>query len=200
MWFIGTHSDVAGGDDPTHYNDCADITFAWMVEQCQGFLEFDGIYLAEVREDSQLRLREDREPGTSPTVGASGETHAATGSGTPAAPQSRYAMGHITDTFTKYYRILGSSYRKPGQYFRGDQKKGDTNQRIHPSVRIRRAKMPQQWEPPALRGFQVMPDPERLGYWVWKKGDIKIPEYPVGACVKKENAPLKNTVLASGEG
>lgn len=170
---MGAHRDSAGGGDANGFNECADITFTWMVEQCQGLLGFDSTYLAELAKQAQLRLLKDFEPTADPKSSMRPKLQAATTPSTPEVSHSRYATGPISDTFTGIYKLFGSTYRRPGQYFSDDLK---TNESIHPSVRMRRIKVPS-WQPPALDSFQVKRVP---GHWVWKKGAVEIPEYPIG--------------------
>ena len=111
-----------------------------------------------------------------------------------------YAAGHISDSFTGIFMTGESTHRKPGQYFNGDSK-GLTNESMHPSVRIRRLKIPL-WTPPSLRGFEAKEDPNSPGTWIWSKklpnGIIEeIPEYKIE---EKDDMQVKPVLPSTSEG
>ena len=187
IWFAGVHSDVAGGGDPSGYNEQSDLTFAWMVEQCKDLLVFDSEYV-RVQTTGHTDYRQND---IANKVSAAVPAAAAAATGTDVASVKSalarsdssmlgYAAGPLSDSFKGIFRAGGSTHRKPGQYF-DDDSKGPTNEFMHPSVRIRRLKLPL-WTPPSLKGFEAKEDPDSPGTWIWSKKlpngtVVRIPEY-----------------------
>lgn len=118
VWFPGAHSNIGGGYDD---QQIATITFAWMVAQCQPFLDFDLDYVVDQWEDVEdyQKHHEDR--------------------------SRPWSFGTIFDGITSTYALLGTSTRKPGRYTMIDPSTGketdepliDTREYIHPCVRAR---------------------------------------------------------------
>lgn len=118
VWFPGAHSNIGGGYDD---QQIATITFAWMVAQCQPFLDFDLDYVIDQWEDVEdyEKQHEDR-----------------------ARP---WSFGTIFSGVTASYAALGTMVRKPGRYTVMDPVNGketnepliDTREYIHPCVRAR---------------------------------------------------------------
>lgn len=117
----------------------SDITLAWMIDQCHGLLAFDPEY---------VQVETQRRPAMRKEAIIQANPKAIVG----------WAAGYIHDSFEGVYRFGLSRYRTPGQYTVNDFKKtdlkGDTNEMVHPSVRVRMMKVPS-WKPPALEGFEV---------------------------------------------
>ncbi len=118
VWFPGAHSNVGGGYDD---QQIATITLAWMVAQCQPFLDFDLDYIVDQWEESEEyhKRHEDR---TRP-----------------------WSFGTIFTGITALYSFGGTAIRKPGRYCYVDPITGketdealiDTREYIHPCVRSR---------------------------------------------------------------
>jgi hypothetical protein len=200
-WFAGVHGDVAGGDDPSGYNEQSDITFAWMVEQCKNHLFFDPEYVRVQTTGHAGYRQKDITKKVSAAEPAAGTDASSVKSALATSDTSvlGYAAGPLGDSFTGIYKAGGSTYRKPGQYL-DDDSKGPTNEFIHPSVRIRRLKIPL-WTPPSLSGFEAKEDPNAPGTWTWSKKlpngtVINIPEYKIE---QKEDVQVK-TVPGAQEG
>ncbi|KAF2487990.1 hypothetical protein BDY17DRAFT_314772 [Neohortaea acidophila] len=118
VWFPGAHSNVGGG-----YNDqqIATITLAWMIAQCQPFLDFDLDYVLDQWEESE-GYEEEHAPETRP-----------------------WSFGEIFTGITAAYALGGTSIRSPGRYTLIDPENGkstgepliNTREFIHPCVRAR---------------------------------------------------------------
>ena len=118
VWFPGAHSNIGGG-----YNDqqIATITLAWMVAQCQPFLDFDLDYVIDQWDDNEQFY----------------EKH-----GEKVRP---WSFGTILDGLAGVYAAGGMATRKPGRYCATDPNNGkatdepliDTREYIHPCVRSR---------------------------------------------------------------
>ena len=203
-WFAGVHSDVAGGGDPSGYSEQGDLTFAWMVEQCKGLLFFDPKYVrVQTAGHAGYRQKDIAKKVSSATPPSAGTDTASVKSALATSDSSLlgYAAGHLSDSFTGIFRAGGSIHRKPGQYF-NDDIKGLTNETMHPSVRIRRLKMPLSWTPPSLKGFEAKEDPNSPGTWIWSKKlpngiVVKIPEYKIE---EKDDMQVKSVLADTSEG
>jgi len=203
-WFAGVHSDVAGGADPSGYSEQSDLTFAWMVEQCKGLLFFDPEYV-RVQTAGHAGYREKDiakkvSTATPPSAGTD-PTSVKSALATSDSSLLGYAAGPLSDSFTGIFMAGGSTHRKPGQYFNVDSK-GLTNESMHPSVRIRRLKMPLSWTPPSLKGFEAKDDPNSPGTWIWSKKlpdgiVVEIPEYKIK---EKDNMQVKLVLAGTSEG
>ena len=194
-WFAGVHTDVGRGYDDHVPGDIADITFAWMVDQCRHLLAFN-----EEKVLSMLDKGDFKEP-----VGewarrerARREFKAKTW-GLADLHASRPA-----DPVDLMYRLSGTKARTPGQYVFKAQESGSspsgrdfvteskilprrigsgafagspkgiskfdpvwTSEVIHPSVRVRLTQDPM-YNPPALKDFKLRYD-EANSRWTWTK-------------------------------
>ena len=203
IWFAGVHGDVAGGADPSGYNEQSDLTFAWMVEQCKGLLVFDPEYVRVQTTGHAGYRQKDIAKKVSAATPPSAGTDMTSVKSTLATSDSSllgYAAGPLSDSFTGIFRAGGSTHRKPGQYFRDDSK-GPTNEFMHPSVRIRRLKVPL-WTPPSLKGFEAKEDPNSPGTWIWSKNlpngtVVEVPEYKIE---EKDDMHVKSVLPATLEG
>lgn len=181
--YSNLYSDLAGGGHESGHNECANITFAWMFQQCKHLLTFDPDYVrAAIVPYSGSQDAPPTTDNASDTNSVAQLRHAKV-SPNDIEPHLGYAAGPVSNSFTGIFRLGGSTYRTPGQYLIDETERGDTNEFIHPSVRLRRAKLPD-WKPPGLSGFDTMPDPKRPGSWVWSKTlkdgtVIEIPEYDI---------------------
>ncbi|KAI7234736.1 hypothetical protein KC330_g4684 [Hortaea werneckii] len=118
VWFPGAHANVGGG-----YEDqqIATISLAWMMAQCQQFLDFDIDYLLDQWEDAE-DYYEKQEEKIRP-----------------------WSFGRIWDGLSGIYVAGGMKIRTPGRYTAIDPTNGkptddpleDTHEYIHPSVRAR---------------------------------------------------------------
>ena len=167
-WFPGVHTDVGGGYDHEKFAEFSDMTFAWMIDQCEGLLAFEDKYIKDqtqqrplIRQQNLIEKLIKKDPGEG--VG--------------------WAMGYIHDSFEHIFMLGSSKYRTPGQYNpsgSGDLVAGNMES-IHPSVRVRMMKMPS-WKFPALEGFEAV---RHDGEWKWVKNikgsekPVIIPEYPI---------------------
>ena len=118
VWFPGAHANI-GGSYPDQ--QIATITLAWMVAQCQPFLDFDLDYVIDQWED----------------VEDYGKHHD--------GQARQWSFGKIFDGVTAVYALAGRMIRKPGRYCFVDPETGaatdeplfDTHEYIHPCVRAR---------------------------------------------------------------
>lgn len=86
---------------------------------------------------------------------------------------------HLFVLFLKHIPFL-RSYRTPGEYKPLNAKEGvgKTNEHIHPSVAYRQAEH-KTYRPEALNGFVRSKKNAKKHVYVWKKGDVVIPEYVI---------------------
>ena len=179
-WFAGVHTDVGRGYDDHIPGDTADITFAWMVDQCRGLLAFNEDMVSKMLEKGDFK-----EP-----VGARAERKRARRE----EEAKTWGVADIhtrrpTDPVDFLYNLCGLKTRTPGKYVfkaQGDARlkrrfitglepskdipKFDpvwTSEVIHPSVRMHVMYDPT-YKPIALRGFRLSYD-EARGRWTWIK-------------------------------
>ncbi|KAK4893498.1 hypothetical protein LTR27_008180 [Elasticomyces elasticus] len=118
VWFPGAHSNIGGGYEE---QQMATITLAWMMAQCQPFLDFDVDYLLDEWEqvdEYYEKMKEKPRP---------------------------WGFGEIFDGLTGIYALGGVKVRTPGRYCAVDPTNGkptkdpleDTMEYIHPVVRAR---------------------------------------------------------------
>ncbi|KAG8772821.1 hypothetical protein FRC19_000117 [Serendipita sp. 401] len=156
VWFPGVHTDVGGGYSRS-YKDMSDITFAWMVDRCKGFLKFRPI------RDLHEELRQ-------PSVSIPDPVYEADKPmpGPPAC--NGWAMSILHDEAKSLkFRAGGAAVRIPGQYYldKKHEELGtelETREGIHASVRMRLMKDPT-WRPAALAGFKPMMHDDGRYYW-----------------------------------
>ncbi len=118
VWFPGAHANVGGGYDD---QQIATISLAWMVAQCQPFIDFDEDYIFEEWEKVE-DFYEKHESKPRP-----------------------WSFGRIWDGMSAVYALGGMEVRKPGRYCATDPTNGkethepliDTREYIHPCVRAR---------------------------------------------------------------
>lgn len=118
VWFPGAHSNIGGG-----YEDqqIATISLAWMMAQCQPFIDFDLDYVHDQWEDVEDYQEK------------------AYGKIRP------WSFGKIFSGLEGIYALGGSKVRTPGRYCATDPTNGkptddpliDTHEYIHPSARAR---------------------------------------------------------------
>ncbi|KAG9002322.1 hypothetical protein FRB93_011748 [Tulasnella sp. JGI-2019a] len=207
-WFPGVHVNSGGGSDknllalvsqdnateggsPAAFNEetdmeeLADITFAWMVDQCRPFLSFDSQYLAQTATQHKNLLKARHHP----------------------EPAPGYAVGPIKDSYIPIlgYFMGGSSFRTPGQY--NDRNKNydpnyisyDTNECFHPSVRARWQALGMKWKPSPIHGWDAQyvkskRDKKHTG-WIWVKKlpngkEVEIPECRIDCDAKSMERQL----------
>ncbi|KAK3712944.1 hypothetical protein LTR37_008829 [Vermiconidia calcicola] len=118
VWFPGAHSNVGGGYDD---QQIATITLAWMIAQCQPFLDFDLDYVLDLWDDTeQFYEKEDEKV-------------------------RPWSFGYIENGTNAVFALGGTAIRKPGRYCAYDPTNGretgepllDTREFIHPCVRSR---------------------------------------------------------------
>lgn len=93
-----------------------------------------------------------------------------------------WATGPIIDSFAGTMMAAGSEIRNPGRYEldttgKKPIKVGPANEYIHPSVGYRKTKRPQEYNPPALKGFNRI-EAGNKGF-IWTDGKSTIPEYVI---------------------
>jgi hypothetical protein len=118
VWFPGAHSNIGGGYDD---QQIATISLAWMMAQCQQFLDFDLDYLFDQWEAAE-HYYEKYEKKIRP-----------------------WSFGKIWNGLAGVYMMGGSKVRTPGRYTAVDPESGkptedpliDTYEYIHPCVRAR---------------------------------------------------------------
>ncbi len=101
-WFAGVHTDVGRGYKDHVSGDIADITFAWMVDQCRHLLAFreekvskvldKGDFKKPVRERAK-RKRARRE-----------------------AKAQTWGLADLHKSMNPIYKLFGSAHRTPGRY------------------------------------------------------------------------------------
>ncbi|KAK5125780.1 hypothetical protein LTR85_012056 [Meristemomyces frigidus] len=143
VWFPGAHANIGGGYDD---QQIATITLAWMMAQCQPFLDFDTDYLLDQWEDAE-ELYEKHDEKERP-----------------------WSFGRIWDGMAGIYALGGTKIRSPGRYCAVDPTNGkqthdqleDTHEYVHPCVRAR-VKLGGpgindygRYEPKALRDWKLM--------------------------------------------
>lgn len=96
----------------------------------------------------------------------------------------------ITDSMKGIFRLHGSTYRTPGEYWANKSINSmtwnDTNEMVHPLVWDRMVKYPE-WRPPSLTGFKRVPVEGELNQFKWVKAVskggservIELPEYKI---------------------
>ncbi|KAG8530838.1 uncharacterized protein KY384_004195 [Bacidia gigantensis] len=122
VWFPGAHSNVGGGSYPDI--GLANITLAWMMSQVEQMLDFDEDYILE-QHDLALDHYEETDQKARP-----------------------WSFGKIYRSFTGIYVLGGRASRTPGGYTAVDPYTtkdtstplADTNEYIHPSTRVRKAR------------------------------------------------------------
>lgn len=118
VWFPGAHSNVGGGYDD---QQIATISLAWMMAQCQPFIDFDVEYLHDQWEDVEMYYEK-----TNQKV-------------------RPWSFGKIFSGLEGIYAVGGAKVRTPGRYCATDPTNGrptddpliDTHEYIHPCVRSR---------------------------------------------------------------
>lgn len=143
VWFPGAHANIGGG-----YEDqqIATITLAWMMAQCQPFLDMDIDYLLDQWEDAEDYYEKHRDK------------------------VRPWSFGKIWDGMAGIYALGGTKIRSPGRYCAVDPTNGkethepleDTHEYVHPCVRAR-VKLGgpgiddhRRYEPKALRDWKLM--------------------------------------------
>ncbi|CAJ2508752.1 Uu.00g137780.m01.CDS01 [Anthostomella pinea] len=118
VWFPGAHANIGGGYDD---QQVATLTLAWMMAQCQPFIDFDIDYLLDQWEDAEdFYEKHDQKP-------------------------RPWSFGRIWDGMAGIYAVGGTKIRDPGRYCVVDPTNGkqtgepllNTHEYIHSSVRSR---------------------------------------------------------------
>jgi len=165
-WFCGVHSNVGGG---YKNHKQSDIVLAWIVDHMRPLLKFDQSYLdiicAQTDHDTNITTDEEDEMSLldklwyrfwPPTENSK----------VVAKRTKNWWIGDIYESYTWIYHISGRKPRTPGQY----KLNGTTNEKIHPSVRLRYNNDPI-WRKQcaALHKAGPFSDP-KTGKWYWKVG------------------------------
>ncbi|KAI1354599.1 hypothetical protein F5Y01DRAFT_311799 [Xylaria sp. FL0043] len=166
VWFPGNHANIGGGWPD---QGVANTTLAWMMDQLSSVgCEFR-IHALERAFESIVRYYTNQEPESN----SKHRKHAPPNwaeksiyeSNKPIRPWSLHSIQSATGPL---YNLVGSVCRAPGMYKKIDPKNGrplpdyleDTNERIHPSVRVRLA-----CEGLGLNDSEVWHCPSLLKYW-----------------------------------
>ena len=187
-WFAGVHTDVGRGYDDHVPGDTADITFAWMVDQCRGLLAFH-----EDRVSGMLKKGDFKRPEGDWAERDRDEENRES----RVAKAKNWGLADLHDSMTFPFKLVRSVNRSPGQYVlnasgflqaveeawyarlwstvsgvftdppKDIPKLISTSEVIHPSVRMRRTQDPT-YDPPALRGFNLHYDAAE-SRWTWIK-------------------------------
>ena len=117
------HTDVGRGYEDHVPGDIADITFAWMVDQCHDFLEFN-----EGKVGNLLEKGDFKEP-------PEGDTEAKAARKRREDKAKHYGLADLHDSMDKLvFKIGGSRTRTPGQYiFKSHRVVYDRSQSRDPS-------------------------------------------------------------------
>ncbi|KAI0816687.1 hypothetical protein GGR55DRAFT_674880 [Xylaria sp. FL0064] len=166
VWFPGNHANIGGGWPD---QGVANTTLAWMMDQLSSVgCEFR-IHALERAFESTVRYYTNQEPESiskhrkhAPPSWAEKSIYE---SNKPIRPWSLHSIQSATGPL---YNLVGSVCRAPGMYKKIDPKNGrplpdyleDTNERIHPSVRVRLA-----CEGLGLNDAEVWHCPSLLKYW-----------------------------------
>ncbi|KIK54081.1 hypothetical protein GYMLUDRAFT_88233 [Collybiopsis luxurians FD-317 M1] len=194
-WFPGVHANVGGGYDD---QATADLAFAWMVNLCRPFLEFNQDYLDKVVDLHYNPSKLDRSSDRSPRLKVNGFHMEYQG----------WGGGRCYDSY-RLGQTWSWKYRTPGAYGGYDE---ETNETIHPSVRARWQSSREKcrklkdglgvYAPEALRGFE--PREGANGSWEWVKKEkgqevLVISEASFPARAKLPNDPTSVSLKLSFE-
>ncbi|CZT18461.1 uncharacterized protein RCC_04306 [Ramularia collo-cygni] len=160
-WFPGVHSNISGGvaSEPGagDHEEIGDNTFAWMVDNVSNMLTFEESSIDAIVEHHKTAIEAIK-------------------------VKDGWGCGKIVDNFAGiqglFFRLLGRQIRTPGAYTQdpGDGSRGATNEKFHPIVRVRKAKVA--WNPPALAGYNLDEPDGKGSPWVWRKDGVQpLPEY-----------------------
>jgi hypothetical protein len=164
-WFPGAHTNVGGG-----YADqaLADLTLSWMIDLCRPYLDF-----SEYPEKVVLMLNH------YPGKPSSKREAQAKKDGAYNYKCQPWGCGVAIDSY-KGGSMWTWKTRTPGEYAK-DQKSGETNERIHSSVRARWDTMGLKWRPESLQNFKHETTSDGGVDWVRKDHfgkEVRIPEEP----------------------
>ncbi|KAI0115850.1 hypothetical protein GGR51DRAFT_555725 [Nemania sp. FL0031] len=172
VWFPGNHGNIGGGWPD---QGVADTTLAWMMDQLSSvgceFLPdalekaFEATVRYYVNRESEgvaFKHKSTRRPKHNPSSWAAKSIYE---SNKPIRP---WALHAIRSTTSPLYNLIGSATRAPGMYKKVNPKNGrplpeflvDTNERVHPSVRVRLA-----CEGLGLNDWEVWDCASLLKYW-----------------------------------
>jgi len=101
-WFPGVHTDVGRGYNDHAPGDIADITFAWMVDQCCGLLAFNEKKVRQMMEKGDFRQPEDED--------------AKRRREDKVRRAQNWGLAYLHDSMGFIFKIGGSMTRTPGQY------------------------------------------------------------------------------------
>ena len=106
-WFPGVHTDVGRGYDDHVPGDIADITFAWMVDQCRGLLQFH---------DGRIPGMLERGDYKKPEGDWAEKERAKDERARREAKAKNWGLADIHDSMTFLFKLGRSVDRTPGQY------------------------------------------------------------------------------------
>ncbi|KAI1169632.1 hypothetical protein F4777DRAFT_592574 [Nemania sp. FL0916] len=165
VWFPGSHANIGGGWPD---QGVADTTLAWMMDQLSSVgCEFQPNAL-ERAFASTVRYYTHQEQERAIRRSLKKSIWAAVPIYESNKPIRPWALHSIQSATSPLYNLVGSVSRAPGMYKRINPKNGrplpefleDTNERIHPSVRVRLA-----CEGLGLNDWEIWHCPSLLKYW-----------------------------------
>ncbi|KXJ86061.1 hypothetical protein Micbo1qcDRAFT_219905 [Microdochium bolleyi] len=192
VYFPGVHINCGGGNSDVledrlgDFEQIALISFAWMVERCRPFLQFEErLRKRSVRDRmalvvpvvAEIQRNEWKDYGTSmrplwrglDSVGLYKASLRKFGDKTVVG----WAEGPIVDSYTASMKLTGSQVRTPGDYryapddTEREHRLGETNEFIHPSVAYRMRAV-DKYDPDALKGYKRTWRQDKK-QWVWSK-------------------------------
>ena len=101
-WFAGVHTDVGRGYEDHVPGDIADITFAWMVDQCRDLLAFNEKKVPQMLEKGDFKQPEDEE--------------AKKRREERVRKAKTWGLAALHDSMTLVFKMGQSMDRTPGQY------------------------------------------------------------------------------------
>ncbi|KAI0976077.1 hypothetical protein F4678DRAFT_456402 [Xylaria arbuscula] len=166
VWFPGSHANIGGGWPD---QGVADTTLAWMMDQLSSVgCEFRTDALERAFE-STMKYYTNQEPeSVSRHIKHRPPSWAEKSIYESNKPVRPWSLHYIQSATGPLYNLVGSVTRAPGMYKKINPKNGrnlsddleDTNERIHPSVRVRLA-----CEGLGLNDSEVWHCPSLLKYW-----------------------------------
>ena len=106
-WFAGVHTDVGRGYEDHAPGDIADITFAWMVDQCIDLLAFNKLKVPKMLEKGDFKA---------PAGEGAEKERAEAERARRVAKAKKWGLADLHDSMTLIFKLGSSIDRTPGQY------------------------------------------------------------------------------------
>ncbi len=106
-WFAGVHTDVGRGYEDHAPGDIADITFAWMVDQCINLLAFNREKIPTMLEKGDFKK---------PSGEGAEKEQAEKERARRVAKAKKWGLADLHDSMTLIFKLGSSIDRTPGQY------------------------------------------------------------------------------------